>query len=152
MARLRSLIGGELNPENLSDAADSWMRRADLMAVYASPAVARLDAAAKAVALSRHALASDSSTPNRVRLAHCLMSEGDAWYAAARSSSGAGSIHAQESSRNRYIESLEILNALKTAGSLPAAENAALAILANGLAAASERLTEAHDSPPAPGR
>ena len=126
--------------------ADGWRRRADFMADFASPIPARLEAAGKAVEISRQLLAAHPSTANRIRLAHGLLSEGDAWHTAARCSHGAESVSAHQSSRDRYFASLEILNSVRKSGELPAAENAVLAILATNLADADDRLQAARDS------
>lgn len=114
--------------------ADGWKDRADLLEGFCGPPAARLQAAGKALELARRFAAADPLPTGRIRLARSLISQGDAFRAAARCSKGAESASDWQSQHNSYSEALEILTSLNQSRQLNAEGNAALISVTNYLA------------------
>lgn len=123
--------------------ARGWRNQAEAIAAFAAPVPGRLEAAAKAVEFGRQVAASQASPANRLGLAQCLRSQGDAYRAAARGSRGAESVSAYQRSRNCFLEAQSILTALQQSGQLPGPVQADLILCVNNLADANERLRAA---------
>jgi tetratricopeptide (TPR) repeat protein len=123
--------------------AFAWRYRASVMYTAGSPIPSRLQSAQKAVGLSRQLVAHNPSVTNRVLLSESLMEEGDVFIAQARYSEGTEMTSAYQASRDRYAESLGVLNSLKEAGNLPSEQKANLVTVANHLAEAEERVHDA---------
>ncbi|MGJ5820241.1 protein kinase domain-containing protein [Paludibaculum fermentans] len=131
----------------LAALAQGWRNQAEALESFASPVPARLEAAGKAVELSRRLLAEDDVPANRLALAQSLRLHGDAQRAAARGSSGLESITAYQQSRDCFAESRSLLAALRQSGQLSAAGLAELMARANDLADIQERLLTATGRP-----
>jgi len=137
--------GNPTREQILAALASGWRNRADAIDTFGSSIPSRLEAAGKALELSRQLVAADASAANRLGLAQSLRSEGDAFRAAARCSKGPESISAYQHSRDCYAEALGILTSLKQSGALLSADNGGFITLTNNLADADERLRVGRD-------
>jgi len=126
--------GAATSERVLAALADGWQDRADLLEGFDGPPAARLEAAGKALELARRFAAADPSPAVRIRTARSLISQGDAFRAAARCSKGAESASDWQRRRDSYSEALEILTSLNQSRQLNAEGNAALVAVTNSLA------------------
>lgn len=124
----------------LADVAYGWRRRADSMEIFGGPVADRLEAAGRAVELSRRLAAGHASGAEQLGLAFSLRSEGGAFRSAARFSTGSESVAAYQRSRALYQESFEILQSFRNSDRLSGAGKALMFTLANDLADNAERL------------
>jgi len=123
---------------------DGFQHRSDL--------VGGLESAGQSVELGRQLATEFPSAANRLAFARSLLSDGDAFRAAARSSRGAAPEDAYRRSRDCYLKSIEILRSLENSSQLPSGGKATLATLTNHLADNDQRTIETRGSRGASGK
>jgi serine/threonine protein kinase len=143
-ARLRSIVD-VANPTQdrmMRMLADGWRLRAAAVDLFGE---SQVKAALRSVDLGRQLKAASDSEENRLTLAQCLITAGDALRASARISRGEESTSAYRRSRDFYVQAQELFKSERRPGKIETAGGHSLMTLTSYAADNGERLHEPPD-------